>query len=1037
MNLVDTLVHRARQFGVKRSIAVYLVIVIGLVLACELAVEHLIGQSAASPVSPLLNAIAIAAFVGFFVFFLFQGAVEGRERASRALAESEGRFRSLTGLSADWFWETDADHRLVWIAGGQSMLALFGSSLAYGQRPWEIGGLLVEPQALAAHLKKLEARAPFHELELCRPGGENECCDFHECQQFHLISGEPRLDGEGRFAGYRGVGRDVTDKLNSARALSNAKSRLEMALEAGALATWDSDLATGQLSISEGWGEMLGDGPGAQERSVAEILERIHELDRAPALLESRRAIKGDTPSFQADFRVRTGSGGWKWIASSGKVVARDAQGRALRMTGTAMDIDRRKRAEHAMRDAEARYRMLIDLSPDAILLQSGGRIEYANRVAAEMLGVAGPAALVGRETLNMVHPDDRPMILERMRYLRNGPGKSDFLERRMLRADGSVFTVEGASVSYLERGRLVFQTVLRDISEKVRAREKLAEREQRFRDVVEAAGEYVWETDADFRYTWLSDRIEAVLGHVHADLLGRRPHDFMPLGEERTIGERLARHRSRGGPFRDVVHRSITKSGRVIWQSISGVPVFDARGVLKGYRGTGADITAKRQAEERIQYLATRDSLTGLPNRLLLADRVEQAILNAGRHTGRIAVLSVQVDRFELVTDSLGHQFGDAVLRAVADRLSNALRRDDTLARLSADEFVLLWDGTQELDDVTLVAQKVLNCLAAPIVVEERALNLSASIGIGVFPGDGRDFNELLKNADAARHAARETSGNAYRFFARELNLRAVERLEMESDLYRALANDELLLHFHPVVDARHGRVTGAEVLLRWQHPVKGLLVPDDFIPLAEQTGLMGAIGTWLIDTACAQVAAWNSEPMRDLWFALNVSTREFSRERSFAQVLRRALQSNGIAASRVSLEIAGRSVPYGGSEQLETLKEVCALGVGLTIDDFGTGQFNLAALRELPVGKLKIDRSLVSALEAGEDTVIIVQTIAAMARGLGLGFAAKGVETPAQLARLQALGCDEWQGHLYSEPLAAADFEALLSTGRRAASA
>ena len=1034
MNLVETLIHRARRFGVKRSIAVYLVIFVGLVLASELAVEHLIGQGAASPVSPLLNAIVIAALVGVFVFFLFQGAVEGRERASQALAESEGRFRSLTGLSADWFWETDADHRLVWIAGGQSMLALFGSSLAYGQRPWEIGGLLVEPQALAAHLGKLEARAPFHELGLCRPGDENESCDNHECPQFHLISGEHRRDSEGRFAGYRGVGRDVTDKLNSARALSNAKTRLEMALEAGALATWDSDLATGQLSISEGWGEMIGDGPGAQQRSIGEILERIHELDRAPALLESRRAIKGETPAFHAEIRVRTRSGDWKWIASSGKIVARNAQGRALRMTGTAMDIDRRKRAEHAMRDAEARYRMLIDLSPDAILLQSNGRIEFANRAAAGMLGLPGAASLVGRESISLVHPEDRPAILERARYLREGPGTSDFLERRMLRSDGSLLVVEGASVSYLERGRLLVQTVLRDISEKVKAREELAEREQRFRDVVEAAGEYVWETNADFRYTWLSSRVESVLGYLQVDLLGRRPHDFMPLGEERTIGERLARHRGRGEPFRGLVHRSITKSGRVVWQSVSGVPVFDARGVLKGYRGTGADITAKRQAEERIQYLATRDALTGLPNRLLLADRVEQSILNAGRHKGRIAVLSVQLDRFELITDSLGHQFGDAVLRAVAERLSKSLRRDDTLARLGADQFVLLWDGTQEIDDLALVAQKVLNCLAAPIVIEARALNLSASIGIGVFPGDGSNFNELLKNADAARHAARQASGNTYRFFARELNLRAVERLEMENDLHRALANDEFVLHFHPVVDAKHGRVTGAEVLLRWRHPVKGVLAPEDFIPMAEQIGLMAAISTWLIETACAQVAAWKNDPMRGLWFALNVSAREFSRERSFAQLMRRALESNGIEPSRVWLEIAGRSVPYGGSEQMETFKEVCALGVGLTIDDFGTGQFNLAALRELPVGKLKIDRSLVTALE---DTVIIVKTIAAMARGLGLGFAAKGVETPAQLARLQALGCDEWQGHLHSEPLAAAEFEALLSTRRRAATA
>ena len=580
------------------------------------------------------------------------------------------------------------------------MLKLFGSGLAYGQRLWEIAGIAVAAPALEAHIAGLDARREFHDLEVCRPGGDSGA-------EYHLISGEPRLDEAGQFLGYRGVGRNMTETKNAERALSGAMDRLETALESGALAIWDSHVPTGRIFLSEGWAQMMGDPAGVQNRGMGEVIARIHAQDRDAVLLSSRRAVKGEVPAFTAEIRIQTASGDWKWVVSAGKVVERDEAGRALRLTGTVVDIDRRKRAEHAMRDAEARYRTLVDLSPDAVLLQSDGRIEYANRAAAEMFGVAGPAALVGRETLNMVHPDDRAMVLERAMYLRAGPGKSDFRERRMLRQDGGVAVVEGASVSYLEHGRLVVQTVLRDISERVRAREELARREQRFRDVVEAAGEYVWETDAEFRYTWLSTRIEAVLGYVHVDLLGRRPQEFMPLGEARAIDERLLGHSRRGEPFRDLVHRSITKSGRVIWQSITGVPVFDASGALKGFRGTGTDITAKRQAEERIQFLATRDALTGLPNRLLLADRAGQAILNAGRNKGRLAVLSLQLDRWRLVNDSLGHRVGDAVIRAAAERLSGTLRKDDTLARPGGDEFVLLWDGTRQIEDVALVAQK------------------------------------------------------------------------------------------------------------------------------------------------------------------------------------------------------------------------------------------------------------------------------------------------------------------------------------------
>ncbi len=1038
MSALQLLMQRARQFGVRRSIAVYLAIVVGLVLASELAIQHIMGQGTVDPGLPVLNALAIAALLGVFVFFLFQGAVEDRERASIALGNSEERFRSLTSLSADWFWETDADHRLSWLAGGQSMLKLFGSGLAYGQRIWEIKGIVAGGEDLAAHKATLGERKAFHDLELSRPGKDGE----HE---YHLISGEPRTDREGRFLGYRGVGRDVTEQKRAEKALRSAKDRLETALDSGALAIWDSKVMTGELFLSEGWAQMLGDPAGTQKRGLAGILERVHPNDREAALQASRCAVKGETQSFVSEIRLQTASGDWKWVVSSGRVIERDAAGRAVRMTGTVVDIDRRKRAEHALRDAEARYRTLVDLSPDAVLLHSEGRIEYANRAAAEMLGMAGPAALIGREVLHMVHPEDAPMVLERAKYLRAGPGKSDFRERRMVRPDGSIVTLEGASVSYLEHGRLVVQTVLRDISERVRAREELAEREQRFRDVVEAAGEYVWETDTDFRFTWLSERVESVLGYAHADLLGRRPQDFMPLADQRATGERLASQSRAGEPFRDLTHRSLTKSGRVIWQTLSGVPVFDANGALRGFRGTGADITAKKQAEERIQFLATRDALTGLPNRLLLADRAGQAILNAGRNKGRIAVLSLNLDRFQLVNDSLGHRVGDVLLRAVAERLSSTLRKDDTLARVGVDEFVLLWDGTREIEDVALVAQKVLNCLAPPITIDGRTLNVSASIGISVYPRDGQEFVELMKNADAARYAAREVDGNTYRFFSQELNSRALERLEMENELHQAIARGQLALLFQPVLrTVPAGRsgigttdIVGAEVLLHWRHPRKGLLAPEQFMPVAEQTGLTGTFSSWLIERSCEQIAAWDSGALAGLQFALNIPIREFAKGRTTAVALEKALAANRLDGRRLSVEVAQSAWPHGATGYLSMLKAVASLGIALTIDDFGTGQFDLPALRELPIAKLKIDPKFVADLAVLEDAAIVVQTLAAMAGALGLSFSADGVRTSAQLERLRAAGCEEWQGALFSPPLEAGDFESLLASSARAASA
>lgn len=1030
MSVLHTLLRRVRQFGLRRSALVYLVIVVGLVLSSEFAIEHIAGQTGEHPGFAIVNGLAIAALVGAFVFFLFQGAVEDREQASVALATSEERFRSLTSLSADWFWETDADHGIGWIAGGQSMLRLFGSELVYGRRVWEIPGIIAPEGDIAAHLALLDAKAPFHDLELCRPSADGE-------SEYHLMSGEPRFDREGRFLGYRGVGRDVTREKRAAAALSSAKDRLELALNSGALAIWDTNIATGRVFLSDGWAQILGEPLAEHWLKVDDLAQRVHALDRDVVLTASRRAIKGEAPAFEAEIRLRMASGDWKWAVASGRVVERDSIGRALRMAGTVVDIDGRKRAEYALRDAEARYRTLVDLSPDGVLLQSDGRIEYANRAAADILGASRPSALIGLESMALVHSDDYPAILERARYLRGGPGKSDFRERRMVRLDGGVVTVEGASVSYLERGRLVVQTVLRDISERVRAREEAAEREQRFRDVVEAAGEYVWETDREFRYTWLSVRVEAVLGHAHAELIGRRPQDFMPLGEARTVEERLVRASQLGTPFRDLVHRSVTKSGRAIWQSISGVPVFDAQGKLRGFRGTGTDITARRQAEERIQYLATRDPLTGLPNRLLLSDRAGQAILNASRKQGRIAILSISLDRFQVVNDSLGHRAGEALLRATAERFAKTLRRDDTLARVGGEDFALLWDGTRDVEDVALVAKKLLDCLAAPVVVDGRSLKVSASIGISAYPGDGEGFSELLRNADAARYAAREADGNQYRFFSPELNVRALERLDMEIALHGAIARDEFELQFHPVVRGAGSRLVGAEVRLRWRHPEKGLLAPEQFHAIAEQAGLMAALDQRLFELASGEVAGWDRILPAGFWFSMNVSAKGLARGSQFTQALGEALAASGLDASRIALEVSERSVHLAGKAGLDTLDEVRRMGVALTIDEFGMGQSSIAALGRMPASKLKIDARLVAGIGSGEDAVAIVRTAVAVGRGLGLEIAADGVESESHLAGLCAAGCEEWQGGHYSAPLEAESFRSLVSTFLRAASA
>jgi diguanylate cyclase (GGDEF)-like protein/PAS domain S-box-containing protein len=855
----------------------------------------------------VLDVLLLVAVSGVAVYVAMHWRSRRDEKALRAAQADSVRFRGLTELTADWFWETDADHRIVWLSGGAPVATFFGQTPTYGKRVWEIPGVVVEPPALEAHLEALGARQPFFDLEISR-------VDERGARQYHIISGQVRLDADGNFLGYRGVGRDVTEQRSAERALFRAKERLELALDGGNLAEFHFDAERGELSAGDGWVRFLGHATSPTVTLGAELIAMMHPEDRVPYTEALVRSLKGEVPMFDTEFRIRTRQGKWKWLHARGRVTEQGAGGRARRVSGTVADIDERKRAEAA-----------------------------------------------------------------------------------------------------------------------------LAEREQRFRDVVDASGEYVWETDAQGRFIYLSERVEAVLGYPRAELLGRKPRDFMPLGEPRAVDEWLAGRTAEGQPFRDLLHRMVTKSGGVIWQSVSGVPVRDAAGKLIGWRGTGADVTARKHAEARIEQLTTRDALTGLPNATLLADRASQAILTAARNRSQFALLCIDLDRFKLVNESMSHRAGDALLRAVAERLGNIVHGDDTLARLGGDDFVLV-HSIKSVEDAAALAQRLLEVLARPFIIEARTLSVAASIGISIYPNDGRDFVELLKHADAALYHAKESGKGTWRLFAPALNARAAERLRLENELRSALARGELALHWQPVVRGWppdrssspvhwRGRIVGAEALVRWQHPERGLLGPEHFVPLAEECGLIRSIDDWALERALSQAGAWQRRYGRRLWYAVNVSAPGLAQGAEYLQRLEHALVANGLDGKAVELEVTERVIMSGLTENVATLEAIGKLGVRFAIDDFGTGYSSLAYLRSLPIDKLKIDRSFLSAIDSQAADAAIVRAITALAATLGISVAAEGVETAAQLERLLGLGCEEWQGHYFSAPLDTAGFEELLS--------
>ncbi|HTC54204.1 MAG TPA: EAL domain-containing protein [Steroidobacteraceae bacterium] len=807
--------------------------------------------------------------------------------------------------------------------------------------------------------------------------------------------------------------------------LALTQRRLNEAQRIAKVGSWTWDFPTDTHWWSDELYRMLEVEPDTGERPYDRFLAMVHPQDR-PRLAQARKRTLAGEDGDPADVRIRLASGEERVIQARGRATL-DAQGRPLIAHGTLQDITEQRVTQTALKLTELRYRETQRLAKIGNWEWdlTNGKSWWSDELYQILEEDPAQYPADFDRFLQRVHPADRADLQRRQSRIAMGPNAYKDSETRLVLRSGKEKIVQhSVEVRTNEDGQptAVVGTIL-DITERRALEALVRDSEARYAGTVELAAVGIAHVDPGGKLIWTNSSMHDILGYSKQELECLTVWDIShPDDVHVTDRERARMHAGELDSLR-TEKRYIRKDGAVIWVKISCAARRDANGKLLYDISVVEDITPQKAAEARIQYLATHDALTGLPNRVLFTETLARSIEAARAGDRQCALIFIDLDRFKIVNDSLGHDAGDQLLKEVAQRIRRSVGPSDVTARFGGDEFVVLLGQVSDRAVAAAAAGRILSALQDPVRIMNYDCRVTASIGIAMFPGDAAEAATLMKHADMAMYLAKEEGKNNCQFYSSVSAPMSVERIVLETHLVNALQRNEFSLQYQPKIAIATGRICGVEALLRWRNPQLGRVPPSAFIPVAEDTGLIVPIGKWVLRTACGQSAAWRRAGLPALGMAVNLSPRQF-KDPGLARDVTETLRESGLEAQLLELEITEGMIMNSIDQAVQAATVIKSIGVRLAIDDFGTGYSSLSQLKRFPIDTLKIDRSFIHELPDNSEDMAITESIISLGKALGVNVVAEGVETTAQETFLRNHGCDEIQGFLYGEPCDPDDF-------------